>query len=110
MRSLQKLCPTVAGISLLAAAAIVFGDIPFIRRYGVDFSDAAFVTADGQAVDWPTGEHPLWAAFPAWVYAIPPAITALVALALWPAMRSCRLQSVAGESSRSQGNLNPAST
>lgn len=65
-------------------AAIFVGDGLFVWRYGVDFSDAAFVTEDGQVADWPTGERPAWAFLPAATYSLWFVLLGASALAMCP--------------------------
>lgn len=70
MRLLKTLSLVVGSILCLIGAIILIGDGLFLWHYGVGFSDAAFVTSDGQVADWPTGERPAWAYLPAATYSL----------------------------------------
>src|SRR5262245_33872235 len=82
---LLKMIPLLAGSLLfLFGAFVLVGDGLFMWHYGVDFSDAAFVTQDGQVADWPTGERPAWAYLPAATYSLGFFLLSATVFALWP--------------------------
>ena len=84
MRHLKKL-PLIVGAFFFVIGALIFvGDGLFMWQYGVDFSDAAFVTEGGQVADWPSGERPTWACLPAGTYSLGFVLLGASALALWP--------------------------
>jgi hypothetical protein len=83
MRLLRNLELTVAAFLILGGAFILVGDILFIDRYGVDYNEVAFVGVTGSTVDWPTGERPLYAYFPAWSYGVVAWLLAAVTLLMW---------------------------
>lgn len=69
---------------VFAGTVIVVGDVLFIRRYGVDYNDVAFVTRNDDVVDWPTGERPLYACVPAAGYGFAAWLVAALLLVPWP--------------------------
>jgi hypothetical protein len=79
-----KLNLTIATGLFLVGTFIIVGDVLFIRRYGFDFNDVAFVTATGAFADWPTGERPPYAMVPATGYGLGACLAGALVLALRP--------------------------
>jgi hypothetical protein len=77
---LIALCLTliVAGLSLLACDAI------YVANYGVGFNEGAFFLDNGEFVDWPTSERPLYAYFPLGAYGIAACFSAIILFSLSP--------------------------
>ena len=88
MRFLKAMPLVVGSLLFVVGLFILTGDGLFMWYYGVDFSDAAFVTQDGQVADWPTGERPAWAYFPAASYALGFVLLGATAFSLWPQIRA----------------------
>lgn len=86
MRIFRKLQVSLVTFLVFAGALIVVGDLLFIRRYGVDYNDVAFVTRNDDVADWPTGERPLYAHLPAAGYGLVAWFVAALVLVPWPEM------------------------
>ena len=72
----------IFGLVVLAfSAAILLYDTHFIHRYGVDMNEVAAVV-DGGIADWPTGERPFFAEFPAWHYGVASTIIAVALITI----------------------------
>ena len=84
MRILGKLQLSLVTFFVFVGAIIVVGDLLFIRRYGVDYNDVAFVTRNDDLVDWPTGERPLYAYVPTAGYGLAAWFAAALVLVPWP--------------------------
>ncbi len=69
-RFIAKLFLAPAIVFFVVGALILVGDGLFFQKYCVDYNDAAFVTANGDFADWPSGERPGYACLPAWVYGL----------------------------------------
>ena len=60
----------IVGSGLLAIGLVILAyDASFFVRYGMDATDVAAIS-DGDIIDWPTGERPVWALAPAFAYAL----------------------------------------
>ncbi len=61
----------VFAILLLAIGLWISGyDLWFIRHFGFDYNDVIYTGGEDFA-DWPTGERPLWADLPLYLFVIP---------------------------------------
>jgi hypothetical protein len=81
---LRKMQLTIAGIGVAFGVVAVFGDALFVWQYGADFNDAAFILGNGEFVDWPTGEPPLYAYIPAAGYGLAAWLISALLLVLHP--------------------------
>lgn len=84
MRLSRKLQLTVAMFLLFAGSVVLVGDLLFIRRYGVDYNNVAFVTRNDDVADWPTDERPLYSYVPAAGYGLATWFVAALFLVPWP--------------------------
>jgi hypothetical protein len=84
MHVARKVQLTVATFFMALGLFLVIGDGLFIRRHGVDYNDAAFVTRNDEAAEWPTGERPLYACLPAAGYGMGAWLVAALVFVLWP--------------------------
>ncbi len=81
MKLFKTLLITTSFLLFAIGTLILVGDLLYIRKYGFDFDDVAEMTESDGPVDWPTGERPTYALFPAFTYALVfwlPAVAAFV--------------------------------
>ena len=86
-------------LSLLLVATgllIVVTDVIFITRYGINFNDAAFFLVNGEFVDWPTGERPLYANFPLAAYGLAAWLFAILLFSLSPEIKTRSARALRG--------------
>ena len=84
MSVLKKLQILVSAIFVVAGLVIVVTDVIYIVRYGIDFHEAAFFLGNGEFVDWPTSERPLYAYFPLAAYGLAAWLMAIVLFTMSP--------------------------
>jgi hypothetical protein len=69
--NLGRKIASVFAVGLLIMGLWMLGyDFWFIIHYGFDYNDVAGVCDEGP-IDWPTGERPIWANLPLFVYSFP---------------------------------------
>ena len=67
---LVKKALLILGWALAALGLVILGyDALFLLTCGFDVNEVAGVS-DGYIIDWPTGERPVWAMVPAYVYSL----------------------------------------
>ena len=72
----------ILGWALAALGLVILAyDTLFLLSCGFDANDVAAVS-DGYFIDWPTGERPMWAMVPAYVYSLGFCLTALATFAI----------------------------
>ena len=76
---MRKLLLFVGVGSFVIGTAILLYDFYFFHCYGDDMNNVA-VVQQGKTFDWPTGERPLYAFFPAWFYGVAFALVAAAIL------------------------------
>ncbi len=68
--SILKKALWILGWVLVALGLVILGyDAVFLLSYGLDVNEVVGVS-DGYIIDWPTGERPVWATVPAYVYSL----------------------------------------
>ena len=95
--SLFKKLHIVLSLLLVATGlVIVVTDLIFITRYGVNFNDAAFFLGNGEFVDWPTAERPLYAYFPLAAYGLAAWLLAILLFSLSPEIKTHSARALRG--------------
>lgn len=80
---MRKIPIIISSILFVIGLALLFYDAHFIYKYGYDMNEVAGIIDDGP-IDWPTGERPAYANYPAFVYAAGFCLTAVATFLLWP--------------------------
>jgi hypothetical protein len=88
MSPFKKLHIVLSLLLVPTGVVIVVTDLIFITHYGINFNEAAFFLGNGEFVDWPTGERPLYAYFPLAAYRLAAWLLAILLLSLWPEVKS----------------------
>jgi hypothetical protein len=92
----KKLHLLLSLLLLATGLVIVVTDAIFITRYGVNFNDAAFFLGNGEFVDWPTAERPLYAYFPLAAYGLAAWLLAIVLFSLSPEIKTHSARALRG--------------
>lgn len=72
----------ILGWALAALGLLILAyDILFFLGAGFDANEVAGIS-DGQIIDWPTGERPVWAMVPVYVYSIGFCLAALAVFSI----------------------------
>ena len=68
---IQKVAVVICTLLLCFGVMILVWDGLFILKFGIDYNDAALVTAGNEVVEYGSAEQPLYARIPLFAYSIP---------------------------------------
>jgi hypothetical protein len=88
MPPFKKLHIVLSLLLVATGVVIVVTDLIFITRYGINFNEAAFFLGNGEFVDWPTGERPLYAYLPLAAYGLAAWLLAVLLFSLSPEIKT----------------------